>query len=179
MKSAREIQEDLLALGHIDRFNRPLNPPGMYVYFYANGVSAAQADGALGYRMGTTLEYVLANRLAHLTGDTGMDAPPALPAGNVYGSGVQGAQAPPAGPADPYSPDDPLGAPEVPDEERKAAFLARVASEGLALPGDEVKLFFALQRWGMGSDSWADVERWMGAEPGSIERAARAAGAIT
>lgn len=175
-KSAREIQEDLLALGLIDRQNRPINPPGMYVYAYAHGVSAAQLDAALGYRMGTTLEWVLANRLAHLTGDTGMDAPPALPAGNVYGSGIQGTQAAPAGAADPYSPDDPL-VPTPTEEERRAAFDA--AAAGLTLPGDEVRLFFALQAAGMGSDWWADAERWMGAEAGSIERAARAAGKIT
>lgn len=182
--SPRQIQEEAVDRGYVDRISGViLLPDALYLWLYGEGVSAAEGDSAFSLRQGTTWSFGISRGHPPLTGQTGKKRPPDLVVSPgvdpTYGSGIKGTQATPAGPADPYSPDDPLGAPEIPDEERKAAFLAKAGSEGLALPGDEVRLFFALQRWGMGSDSWADVERWMGAEPGSIERALRAAGKIT
>lgn len=183
MKSAREIQEDLLALGHIDRQNRPINPPGMYVYAYANGVADVEMDAALGYRMGTTLEYTISQRLARLTGDTGVDAPaPALPPGNVYGSGIVGTQGPAAGDPGLHVPgEDEARAPT--DEERKAAWLAHWEPMGFQYPlvlGDVVALRTEIgnvtHAKGIfpGLDE-ATVERWMGFEPGQIGRDYKAA----
>lgn len=177
-KSAREIQEDLLALGHIDRQNRPINPPGMYVYAYANGVADAELDAVLGYRQGTTLEYTISQRLARLTGDTGVDAPPpALPPGNVYGSGIEGAQGPAAGDSGLHAPgEDEALAPT--DNERRGAWLSHWTPMGFRYPEvleDVVSLRTEIANVARtdgilaGIDE-ATVERWMNYAPGQIGR---------
>lgn len=168
MKSYREIQEDLLALGAIDNFNRPLVPMKIYDYAYANNVSDALLDGALGWRMGTSTLWVIAHGLAHLTGETAGDVRPVE--SGVYGSGIEGTQAPAAPAATPYvGPSEPDPTLVHTDEERCKRWRAIATNGGWDLTQTEhmrTALKYA-QQMGMAVTA-ADVERWESLPAGTL-----------
>ena len=62
-KSAREIQEHLFDLGYIDRGNSPTLPFCIYEWCREHRVSAMALDAALGWKQGTTTQWVISQGL--------------------------------------------------------------------------------------------------------------------
>lgn len=173
-KSAREIQEHLFDLGYIDRGNSPTLPFRIYEWCREHRVSAMALDAALGWKQGTTTQWVISKGLPHLTGEAPDAAPPAAPDGTQYGSGIAGTQADPAPRIDVYGPDDPLD--PTPPEDPRASFLDWVERARFELPGDEISFFWEAKRRGL---THAQVEEYLGVsadDRGGIDRVARERG---
>lgn len=173
--SERQIQEHLFDLGYIDRGNSPTLPFRIYEWCRENRVSAPVLDSALGWRQGTTAQWVIAKGLPHLTGEDPNAGPPPATVGTQYGSGYEGTQAPAAPAADPYSPED-LVPEYVQPEDPQADFLGWVQRTQFRLPGDEVAYWYEASRRRVPPEQ---LERWMGiVTPGGIRAVARERGLL-
>jgi hypothetical protein len=164
MTDVRKIQETLYALGYVSASGFPLKPFLLHRWAYDNGVSAPVLDSALGWQQGTTTKFVIDHRLAHLTGDTGVNAPPPHPPRSEYGSGFQGTAAAPAGPAGLHNPAIPIPAPAEID--RKTGYLWYFKNARWKIPGDELSVAHDLRRLGV---TPREAETWLGLAPGTLD----------
>jgi hypothetical protein len=89
----------------------------------------------------------------------------ALGGNPIYINPEEASPAPAAPPATPHKPDEQA----TPIDDRRAQFMAWFKESGFELPGDEIELWHESKRWFLPT---SQIEEWLGAEIGSIDRVA-------